>query len=306
MWLIFAVLSMLAYAATDLLGKRKVDTGTTWTAVELLVSSSVLAFAAGLVLFACGFGESGRAPWVILAEEPIVLVSVICFCAYWFLCLLSFRYVGLSVDAAIGGMDGIVFFCGIMLVNLFFGKLDAAREMLHPARLVPILVALSCAFLLPRMETSPAARWRTVVGMLIMLLALVLDGGGDSLITAVVFDEGRVGLVDYMIASWCGTLPMIVGLSLLLRLKRGRWFVPFRGENGALGYAVLAVLSSVAYLAASSHDAVRTGIVFVAAPVFTLLAARVFLKERYTMRQNLCIWTIVIAAIAFCIADQIF
>jgi len=303
MWLIFAVLSMLAYAATDLLGKRKVDAGTAWTTVELLASSSAMAFVAGLVLFACGFGESGRAPWAILASEPLILVTSLCFAAFWLLGLVSFRCLDLSVNAAVGGTNGIVFFVGMLLVNMVSGRLSVAREMLHPARLVPILVVLTGIFLLPRMEKTAAARRRTVVGLMILLLAMILDGC-DSLVTAVVFDAGRIGPVDFMIASWFAVFPLVAILLAFLRVAGGEWVVPFRSGAGMVGYAVVAVLTSTLYLVASSHDAVRTGIVFIAAPVFTLVAARVFLKERYAWQQNLCIWAVVIAAIAFCVADQ--
>lgn len=297
---------MFAYAATDLLGKRKIDNGSVLTAAELLLSCMVLAFGAALVIFACGLGESGRAPWMILKDEPLVFCSSCCSIVYLLLCLFSFRYLGLSVDAAVSGTGGIVFFCGILLINLFSGKLAEAREMLHPARLVPILVALICIYLLPWTEKTPLRRRRTVLGVVIILLAMLFDGGGESLITAIVFSEGRVGLVDYMLASWFGTMPAIILLSLVIRGVRGRWFVPFRRGDGMLGYSVLAILSSALYLVASSLDAVRTGVVFIVAPVVTMLAAHVFLKERYSWRQNLCIWTVEIAAIAFCIADLMF
>jgi len=303
MWLLFAILSMLAYAAADLLGKRKVDAGTAWTTIELFVSSSALAFAAGIALFACGFGESGRAPWAVLAAEPLILVTTLCFGAFWLLGLVSFRYLGLSVSASVGGANGIVFFIGMLLVNMATGRLGAVREMLHPARIVPILVVLVGAFLLPRMEKTPVARRRTVVGMLILFLAIVLDGV-DSLVTAAVFDAGRIGPVDFMIASWLALFPLASPLLVFLRVKEGRRIVPFQGGVGMVFYAVFAVSSTTTYLLASSHDAVRTGLVFVAAPIFTMIGARVFLKERYTLRQTVCVWTIAIAAVAFCIADR--
>jgi len=302
MWLVFAILSMLAYAATDLLGKRKVDAGTALAPLELLVSYGTLAFVTGLAFFAFGLGESGRAPWTIIAEEPLVLAAILCFVSFWFLCLLSFRHIGLSVETALGGTDGIVFFLGMLAIHFIFGKMGAAREMLHPARLVPILVVLTGVFLLPRMEETPSARHRTIIGMLLLLLAIVFDGG-DTLIMAVIFDEGRVGPVDCMIASWFVVPLLLAVLTLVFRLKDGRWTVPFRGGAGTIVYAAFAVLSAVGYLFASSHDAVRTGLVFVAAPVFTLIGARIFLKERYSLRQNLCIWAVALAAIAFCIID---
>lgn len=304
MWLAFAVFSMLAYAASDLLGKQKVDAGSVWTAVELLASCVTLAFTVGMILFVCGLGESGRAPWVILMDEPLVSVTALCFTSYWLLCLLSFRFLGLSVETALGGTDGIVFFVGLLLIHFISGEMGAAREMLHPARLIPILVVLTGAFLLPRTEKAPAERHRTVVGMLILLAALLVDGG-DTLFTAVIFDRGRIDPVDCMIASWFAALPPVALLALGLRLKRGRWIMPFRGGGGTFVYAAFAVLSTVAYLVASAHDPVRTGIVFVASPIFTLVGARLFLKERYTLRQNLCICAIATAAIAFCLFDQL-
>jgi len=296
---------MLAYAVADVLGKRKVGAGTVWTTVELLASCSALAFAAALVLFACGLGESGRTPWAILAAEPLVLVTTLCFAAFWLLGLVSFRYLGLSASAAVGGTNGIVFFVGMLLVNLVSGRLGAVHEMLHPARIVPILAVLAGGFLLPRQERTSAARRRTVVGMMIVLLAVLLDGG-DSLVTAVIFDAGRIGPVDFMTASWFALFPIVALLSVFLRVKEGAWIIPFRGRSGMVVYAAFAVLASVAYLFASSHDAVRTGVVFVVAPVVTMIAARVFLKERFTLRQNLCIWTVALAAVAFCIADRMF
>lgn len=302
-WLVFAVLSMLSYAAADLLGKRKVDAGTTWTTLELFASSSALAFAAGCVLFVCGVGESGRVPWTILADEPLVLVTMLCFASFCLLGLVSFRYLGLSVNASIGGTNGIVFFVGTLLVNMVSGRLAAAREMLHPARIVPILVVLAGAYLLPRMERTPAARRRTVVGLLILGLAMILDGV-DSVVTAMIFDTGRVGAVDFMITGWCTLFPMVAILLVFLWAKGWVGIVPFRGGVGMVAYSVLAVLASMLYLIASSRDPIRTGIVFVAGPVFTLIGARVFLKERYTRPQNLCIWAIALAAIAFCIGDH--
>jgi len=304
MWLVFAILSMLAYAATDLLGKRKVDAGTALAPLELLLTFGAASFVTGCVFFACGLGESGRAPWTILAEEPLIPAAMLCFVAYWFLCLLSFRRLGLSVDASLGGADGIVFFFGMLLVNMVSGRLAAAREMLHPARLVLILIVLAGVVLLPLLEKTTAARRRTVIGMLVLFLALAFDGG-DSLITAVIFDGGRIGPVDCMIASSFALPLPLAFLTLVFRLKDGRWAVPFRGGVGTVVYAAFAMLSSVSYRFASSHDPIRTGLVFVVAPIFTMVGAGIFLKERYSWCQNICIWTIALAAIAFCIVDRL-
>lgn len=52
-------------------------------------------------------------------------------------------------------------------------------------------------------------------------------------------------------------------------------------------------------------DAVRTSIFFVAYPIFSIFTARIFLKERYTLKQYICIGAITLAAIVFCAMDYI-
>ncbi len=317
MWLFFAVFSLLAFAAGDLLGKKKVDAGSAAAPLEMLLSVLVLAFGISLVLFASGLGESGEPPWRILREHPPILGNQFCFLLYWVLYLISLRYIGLAVESAVSGTTGILYFSGLLVIHTVSGRLASVHEILHPARLIPIMLVLTFIFLLPNIELFASRRrgalrkkmrqerHRIITGLLILLAGLVFDAG-DTLITTLIFDDGGIGIVDYVMANHFATILPIFLLALFLRKIEKKWFIPFLdGGKYSIWYPCVANSSSLLYLCASSRDAVKTGILFAAAPIFPIIGARIILKEKYTWRQNLCIWTIALSLIVFCAADHI-
>lgn len=317
MWLIFAFLALLAFASADLLGKKKVDSGKSSAPMEMLLSVLVLAFFIGLVLLAFGWGESGDTPWRLLWNHPLLLANQLCFLMYWLLYLVSFRHIGLALESAVSGANGILYFFGLLVINAVSGKLSAVNDVFHPVRLIPVLLVLTFTFLFPNIELfachgsedlrgkKTQERHRTVIGLLILFAGLLFDAG-DTLITTLIFDDTGIGIMDFVMTSYFLMILPIGLFSLLLRRKNGKWFIPFKnGEQYSICYPCVVILSSLLYLYASSLDAVKTGILFIAAPVFPIIGAELVLKEKYTWRQNLCIWMIAIAAIAFGAADYI-
>ncbi|GEM_PF-3319931 len=317
MWLWVVSLALLAFASTDLLSKKKMATGNATTPLEMLISVGTLAFPIGLTLFFLKIGESGLAPWRILWSHPLIWMNIFCFAAYWFFYLCSMRYVGLSFAASVEGMQGILYFIGLVLIHFLCGHLVSVSEFLHPARLIPVVIGLTFIFLFPNVEiiankinhhgweNLKKNRHRTMIGLLLLFLGTVADAG-DSLTTTVIFDTGSIGLVDYLITSCFATIFPVVLFELYLQKKNGRWFIPFKDDRkNAICYVCTIIFSSLLYMVASSLDAVKTGIAFIAAPAFSIIGAHILLKEKYTWRQNLCIGIIVIASIVFGIADYI-
>jgi len=313
MWLFFAILAVLAFASTDLLGKRNIDTGTFAAPQEMIISSCTLFFCVGLLLFAFGIG--GQPPWVTLRDHPLILVNMLFFLMYWLLYLLSLRYIGLSIQSALSGANGILYFFGAILIHAFSGRLPAVHEILHPARLTPVLLVLGFTLLYPNVEllagkrrgtvmgNEKKERHNTVVGLLILSLGIAFDAG-DTLLTSCILDAKDVGVADYLTANYSAAILPVILLSLWVRMRKGKWFIPFRsGGWTAMCYPAGAVASSLLYVYASSLDAVRTGIMFTAEPIIPILGAKLILKEKYTWRQNLCIWIIAVSVTFFCAAD---
>jgi len=317
MWLILSLLSLLAFAAADMLGKKNMDSGSETAQLEMLVSYEAMAIVTGAVLWALGLGESGHSPWQLIAEHPLLWATQLTSLLYWLLFLFSMRYVGLSMEEAVSGAFGVFYFVGLLVVSLLTGRLSAVSDMLHPLRLVPIILVLLFSALLPNTEViaqkrvgnltakTKAERRRVIVGLLILLLGTAFDSA-DSLVVTLIFDGGSLGTVDYIIASQLINAPAMIVFLIMLRVKRHRWFVPFvHGGKYALGFAVFMLLSMILYMFSASMDAVRTGIIFIAYPIVPIIGAQILLKERYSWRQALCIWVITLSSIAFCIADYL-
>ncbi len=317
MWLVFAALSLFLYAVTDIFGKKSINAGNAYTPMELCVIVSALSFVISIALYVFGFGESGMTPWQILHLHPLILVNILCFFLYWIFYLLSMKFIRLSISEAISSSSGVLYFVGLIFINLCLGKLPAVREMLHPLRLIPVILVLTFIFLYPSAELSERKNTVTdgtvrkknrhsyFVGILILLISLFLDSL-DSLITTLIIDEGTIGIVDYIMTSYfCVIFPALI-LFVFLCIKRKKLFIPMKNNPArSAGYAVSALLSSQLYIFASYYDAVRTGILFIIYPIVPIIGAKVFLKEKSTRRQNMCIWIITLSAIAFCISDNL-
>lgn len=315
MWLAVALLSLITYAVADLAGKKKIDSSDDSGPIELLITVNSLAFIISIILFVFGLGESGQAPWQIFLTHPLIVANLFCYVLYWLFYLLSMRFLGLSVIEAFSGSTGVFYSVSLVAVNFITGKLTAVRDMLHPGRLIPIILVLIFACLLPNveilanknseslLEKAKSERKQTLLGLIFLFIAITLDAC-DSLITTILLDEGDIGTVDYLMSSWALTIIPALLFVGFLRKKKSKLYIPFK-KNGKYSYlcSVTSLLSSVIYTAASSMDAVRTGILFIAYPIIPIIGARILLKEKHSWRQNLCIWMITFAAIAFCIFD---
>jgi len=152
MWLFFSIIDLLAFASTDLLGKKKIDSGDAAVPAEMLISTYTLVFGVGIILSALGLGESGLSPWEILWAHPLVVVNVCCFFMYWLLYLYSLRYIGVTLTSAVSSTNVILYFAGLCLIHVFSGKLTKINDILRPERLIPVLFVLFFVFLLPNVE----------------------------------------------------------------------------------------------------------------------------------------------------------
>jgi len=317
MWLIFAVLSFLLYSITDIFGKKSVDEGDVYTPLELIVTVSMLSFIISIALYGFGFGESGMTPWQLLRLHPLILANLLCVCLYWIFFLLSMKFIRLSISEAVSSSFGIFYFVGLILINLCLGKLPTVHEILHPLRLIPILLVLSFIVLYPSEKLSKRIntltddtgckikRSRYIVGISILLFSMLMDSL-DSLIITWIFGEGTIGFFDYIMTMYFFLIYPATVLFIFLRIKRKKWFIPLkRSSVSYAGYAVSSLLSSQLFMVASHYDAVRTGILFIIYPILPIIGAKILLKEKFTHWQNLCIWIITLSAIAFCVSDYL-
>lgn len=316
MWMIFALSSMILYAMEELVGKKIVRENITSGSWMVYSMASLFTFVSAVVMWILGMGESGQSPVHILMENPLILLNSISTCLASLLVFVAFKYIGVSIEAAISGISSVVLFLGLVSINVFTGKLEAVKELFFPGRLIPIIVIIVLIFLLSKTDEAAVdtaiknkkKRTAMLTGILIVLVACIFDAS-DSLIFAYCISEKPIGEIDYYMAV---NLPNIIFgvfsfIMAIVIAKKANYKFQFTGKRVSL-LALIGVFDIsclVTYVIGSGYDAVKFAMLYIAYPIVPLIGARIFLKERYTAKQYFCIFGIAIASIVFCLMDYI-
>jgi len=315
MWLLFSMLCMILLMGADIIGKKAI-VADELAALKLRILTMIIAVITGLLIYAFGLGESGLAPWTLALKYPLILVSI-CFLVFSeFLYMFSLKQIGMSIMEAISGFEGIGIFLGMIVLNLISGKLPAVKEMLIPSRLFIICIILIFTILLPNVEKTddknsvvPVNRNKEkrtfLIGILIALSAVILSSS-DSLINDAVLGTGSVGAVDYIMTGYfLSIVPLPIFCIVLNKKSKHKKSSNKIINRHSVLYAVFRMAQAFFGLYAIALDAVRSEIIYLTYPVIAIIGAKIFLKEKYTWKQNLCIWVITISAIAFCVIDYV-
>jgi len=151
------------------------------------------------------------------------------------------------------------------------------------------------------LEDRLKERRSIVIGILIALIAVIF-GSGDSLLGGIILDGGEIGAIDTAM-TYCFSLiiplPFFI-VAYIRKRKKTRSVCSGLGRISLL-YGLLFVGQMILGVLALSVDAVRSEILFFSYPVLAITGAKIFLKEHYTWRQDLCIWAIALSTILFCV-----
>lgn len=311
MWIVFSILCMIMLTITEIVGKKAVSTDDL-APLKLRIMVMAISGVLGLAFYVFGLGESGLAPWILFVKHPVVLAAVVCTVLTDFFYIFSLKYIGMAIMEAISSLEGIFIFTGITLVNLASGGLSAISDMFMPERLVLIIIIMIFTILLPNIELLTKEKAikndrqnnnHIAVGVLIALLAAILSSG-DSLITDTLLDSGEFGVVDMTMTAYFSQLLLlpVFCFTLYKKSKQSRISVKIVNRYSVV-YTIFYVGAIFIGLLAASIDAVRSEVLYLTYPVISILGAKIILKEKYTWRQNLCIWVITIAAMLFCVID---
>ena len=315
MWILFSMLCMVTMTLADIIGKKAVIEDEL-APIKLRIMGIAVSFVLGMMMYFLHLGESGLAPWTLIANYPVILAVICCTVFSDFLYIFSLKYVGMTIMEAISSLEGIVIFVGMIIINSFSGRLGAIREMLTPARLIFILLILICTILLPNTELlanrntvidngQKKGRKLIVFGILISLSAAILSCG-DSLIMDTLLDADVVGTVDVTMAAFFSQIFLLPVFYFLLTQKSRQNKASRKViSRYSVAYALLGVVHMFMGTISISFDAVRSEIMFLTYPVISIFGAKIILKEKYTWRQSIFIWIITLAAICFCAIDYI-
>lgn len=316
MWMIFAISSMVLYAMEEVVGKKIVRENAVSGPWMVYSMASLFTFLSAVVMWSLGMGESGQSPVRILTENPLILLNSVSTCLASLLIFVAFQYIGVSIEASVSGISSIFLFLGMVSINVFTGKLEAVKALFSPGRLIPIIAIIILIFFLSKTD-EPAAdavpknkkkHTAMLTGILIVLVACIFDAS-DSLIFAYCISEKPIGEMDYYMAVnlpnlFYGSFCCIMAIVMSKKAKQKFRFT----RKSVLSLILIGVFDIgclITYVIGSGYDAVKFAMLYIAYPIVPLIGAGIFLKERYTAKQYLCIFGIAAASIVFCLTDYV-
>lgn len=316
MWLVFTLISMLLCAIGGLVSKKAIQEDVIAGPFMVYFASSIFSFLSSIVMWILGVGESGASPVSILISNPLIILSTASTFLATFLVFVAYEYVGISVESAVSNVSSVLLFLGLVGINVFTAKLESVKEILVPGRLIPIIVIIVLVFVLSKTDEvnlSEELKRKSkhkfmLTGILILLASCVFDAL-DSLIVSFCIGDGQVGAMDYCIAT--SFMDMVFGAACLIiaifRIKKAKISYKSNKKNVLVLVAIglIGVGIMLTYFIGSAYDAVKLALLYIVYPIIPLVGARIFLKERYTAKQYICIIGIAIASIVFCIMDYV-
>lgn len=307
---------MMLSAMGETVGKKIIRENVVIGPWLVYAMTSLFDVAVAVVMFFLGMGESGKSPISILAENPLIILSSLSTCIGTLLTFIALKYIGLSIESVISGVSAIFLFLGIFGINIFTGKLNSVKEILFPGRLIPIIVTIALIFLLSKTDEknvneTPKNKIKTsvmLIGITFMLLACIFDAS-DSIIFAYFISEKAIGAVDYYMAAsvpdiFVGIFSSVM-VCVMSKKENCRYPINLKNIIMLLLIGVFSVGSLLTYVIGSEYDAVKFAMLYIAYPIVPLIGARIFLKEKYTLKQYLYIIGIAIASVVFCIMDYV-
>ena len=316
MWMIFAILSMILCAMGEMFSNKVVRENTVVGPLMVYSATSFFCFLSAIAMWLMGIGESGASPVTVLIEHPLIILSTASTFLSSLLMFVAFKYIGVSIEAVISGVSSIFLFLGLVSINVFTGKLESVKEILVPGRLIPIVIIIVLIFWLSKMgennddvlHKNEKKHTAMLTGILIMLFSCIFDAS-DSLIISYCVGDNQVGSIDYYIATSFTDILFGVACFVIAIVKLKKEHILHKDCTKKIPVmtiiGILAISCMLTYFIGSGYDAVKFAMLYIAYPVVPLIGARIFLKERYTVKQYFCIFGIAIASIIFCLMDYV-
>lgn len=306
MYLLFLIPSLLLSIAYDILGKKAIDKGDPNAPFKLKITTSLLGALTILVLYLTDLIPSDRTPWVIVAENPLILASALLAFFYSVFFLFAFKHIGLALNTAVASSSGviafIISFVGVVIIG---SSAESISGFFLPGRLIPVVVMIVGVIVLLFYKEGGSAEERTKLGVIFGLIAAFLDAG-DTVITVLIYEfNENLSPLEVIVGIYFSALLFTIVSIIYVSIKDKKVFVPFVKANKTyIPYAVVFVIYSVVTTISFSLDSIKSSLFWMLYPILPIIAARVFLKEHLSKKQKIYTAVLVLASIAFCFMDQ--
>ncbi len=226
----------------------------------------------------------------------------------------GFIYNEVTVESPVEGISGGTSTILLILAYVVMGRVDSILTLLTPLRTIGILIILIGVIVLAVIRNKdarskrdaepfgPKRSWKHIgLGTLIFPLMYALIDGLETVVTGICLDttygfsmpEG-----DSIIIVGMEYAVFALGCHIYIFWKEKKVYNPFKKENVPRLFGALADnVGIVVYSYAMAIDSVSTDPIIAVYPVFVMIGGRVLLKEKVSLKQYICLLSIVLGSV---------
>ena len=299
MWLLFAIITTLSWAFSDLFYKKG-------AAPSDKTSHLKTAIMVGLVMGLHGFfymviKDVEFSPLYLVTYFPVSFMYILSMTIGY----LGLRYIELSISSPIQNSSGVV---SALLIFFFFDHTLSWMEIIAIATITLGILALALeekkeADLLP-LSPQEKKKYRTgLFAILFPILYSIIDGLG-TFFDAIYLDELQLIGEDQALLAYEFTFFLCALLLLLyLRIKKEPFSLLEQKDRGLA--AAFETLGQFFYVFAMARNAIITAPLIASYSVFSVLLSRIFLKERLSKPQYASIITVLSGILVLALSEAL-
>ena len=313
-WFGLTLLCILCWSATDLFYKKGSELTDKLSHLKLMVWLGIIMAIAAVLL--TPLSELRLSPWQLIVYYREYIPMAVLYVAALLCGILGSRYLDASVVSPLENVDGVAAALILLVYFAATGRLGE-ESVITPWNVSSILFVAAGVILLGVHEhrmavgerNMPEAQRKHPLGALAFLFPLLytlVDAGAmvfDSVMLAG-GDDAYVGQFDLLICeSSCFALAGALSWLYMLAVKKTVYH-PFRkSELVKCGAALTETVGNVLYAMATVANPLLTPSVSTGYCALTILGARLFLKEKLTSKQYLCLALVLIGILLSALSE---
>ncbi len=272
------------------------------------------------VYIICTFlSESGMNIIELILNNKLLAFTYLLYAFFLYASFAGAKYLEISIMSPVENIDGGI--TVIMLILYFFitGKHNMLDQYVTVMNMTGVLLSLSGVLFLAILQNRYAdgkqkntfapeeKKYRYGAWAFLFPIAFCLVDGFSVFVDSIILGaagEQSIGEMDYLriLCFYCFCFGVIAWFLLLKRTKK--IYIPFHKESGMFFLiGVCELIASTVYPFAIAGSFSMSIIIFNSYSIVTILLSRIFLKERLTKLQYLCVAIVLIGIILVTLSD---
>ena len=316
MWFIFAVICLLGWGFADLFYKKSSDSADRHSHLKIAVWVGIVMglTSAAILIFVPGTEFSFKNLLIYSPASAMYILSMIIGYA-------GMRYLEISIVSPVQNASGAVSAIMMIIYFIAIGKIsDLGDEFdwISIAGIVAICVGMVLLAVIERkiaLQDNPTApkKFKTGAAALIFPLLYCLFDSLGTFADGVILDgESYFGIkaVSHEMSEWDVlvaygfTFFAVAVVCWIIMAVKGEVYNPVKDKNKAIA-ACFEEFGQIFYVFALADKPYYTAPIVASYCIVSVLLSRIFLKEKLTKKQYVCIFIIIAGIVAMGIADGI-